>query len=114
MTAKTIDINEFTIKNYIESIRPENIEIRSQIDFGYSFDGNTAELFEIRPMWNNQKEIQNLPFAKIKFYNSKQLWSLYWMRASGKWELYDPFPNSTHLEKLINILKEDKHGCFFG
>ncbi len=41
-------------------------------------------------------------------------WNLYWMRASGKWELYDPFPESTHLGKIIEIINEDKHGCFHG
>jgi hypothetical protein len=36
------------------------------------------------------------------------------MRASGKWEIYEPFPESTYLDKIIEIIKEDKHACFFG
>jgi hypothetical protein len=36
------------------------------------------------------------------------------MRASGKWELYEPFPESTYLDKIIEVIKEDKHGCFLG
>jgi hypothetical protein len=36
------------------------------------------------------------------------------MRASGKWELYEPFPKSTHLDKILEVIKEDKYGCFFG
>ena len=114
MTKAPIDINESTIKKYIESIRPENLEIRAQIDFGYSYDGKIAEIYEIRPLWDNLTEIQNTPFAKIRFYKSKQLWNLYWMRASGKWKLYEPFSESTHLDEIIDIIKDDKHGCFFG
>jgi hypothetical protein len=114
MTKTTIDINETTIKKYVESIRPESSEIRDQLDFGYSYDGKITEIYEIRPLWNNPKEIQNIPFAKIRFYKSKQLWNLYWMRASGKWELYEPFSESTHLDKIIEVIKEDKHGCFYG
>ena len=38
MTNSTIDINESTIKNYVESLRPENLEIREQVDIGYSYD----------------------------------------------------------------------------
>jgi hypothetical protein len=36
------------------------------------------------------------------------------MRASGKWELYEPFSEATHLEEIIEIIKEDKNGCFYG
>ncbi len=114
MKKTTIDINESTIKKYVESIRPESIEIRAQLDFGYSYDGKTTEIYEIRPLWNNPKEKQNTPFAKIRFYKSKQLWNLYWMRANEKWELYKPFSESTHLDKIIEAIKDDKHGCFFG
>jgi len=48
----TIDINESTIKRYAESIRPENLEVRAQIDFGYSYDGKIAEIYKIRPLWD--------------------------------------------------------------
>lgn len=114
MKKEVIDINEYTVKKYVESLRPEDLEVRKQLDFGYSYDGQFIELFEIRPVWNDPDKIQNLPFAKIRFYKSKQLWKLYWMRASGKWELYEPFPSSTHLTKIIDIIREDKFGCFYG
>src|SRR5665811_135914 len=114
MTKTTIDINESTIKKYVESKRPDNQEIRAQLDFGYSYDGKIAILYEIRPFWNNPKEIQNIEFAKIRFYKSRQVWNLYWVRASLKWELYEPFPESSRLEKIIEIIDEDKYGCFYG
>jgi len=114
MTKRIIDINEFTIKKYVESLRPESLEIRAQLDFGYSYDGKIIEIYEIRPIWNDKTKIQNIPFAKIRFYKSKQLWHLYWMRASGKWELYEPFSESTYLEKIIEVIEEDKYGCFYG
>jgi len=114
MTKRIIDINESTIKKYVESIRPEDLEIRTQLDFGYSYKDGIAEIYEIRPLWDNPKEIQHHSFAKIRFYKSKQLWNLYWMRASGKWELYTPFSESTYLDKIIEVIKKDEHGCFYG
>jgi len=114
MTNKTIDINESTIKKYVEFLRPENTEIREQVDIGYSYDGKVVILFEIRPDWNDKKKKQQFNFAKIRHYKSRKEWNLYWMRASGKWEIYEPFPESTHLEKIIDVIKEDKHSCFFG
>ncbi|NKI25511.1 DUF3024 domain-containing protein [Arenibacter sp. 6A1] len=110
----TIDINESSIKNFIESLRPEDPDIRKKLDFGYSYDGKTAILYEIRPFWDNPEEILNIEFAKIRFYKSRKEWNLYWMRASGKWQLYGPFPKSTYIEKIINVIKEDEYGCFFG
>ena len=65
MKNTAIDINESTIKKYVESLRPKDKEIRKQLDFGYSYDGKVAILHEIRPFWNNPKEIQNIEFAKI-------------------------------------------------
>ena len=114
MTNSTIDINESTIKNYVEWLRPENLEIRKQVDIGYSYDGKTIILFEIRPDWQDQKKKQKFEFAKARYYKSRKEWNLYWMRASGKWEIYEPFPESSHLDKIIEIIKEDKHSCFFG
>jgi hypothetical protein len=114
MTNKTIDINEFTIKKYVESLRPEDPEIRKQVDIGYSFDGKIVLLFEIRPRWDDPKKIQQIEFAKIRYYKSKKEWNLYWMRANEKWELYKPFPVSTHLGEIIEIIKKDTHGCFYG
>ncbi|NPA69131.1 MAG: DUF3024 domain-containing protein [Chlorobi bacterium] len=111
---KVTDINELTIKKFTESLRPENPEIRSQLDFGYSYNGQTAEIYEIRPVWDNLSKTVKLPFAKIRFYKSAQLWKLYWMRANGKWELYEPFPESTHLDKIIDVIKQDEYSCFFG
>ncbi len=114
MGKNAIDINESTIKKFIESLRAEDPEIRKKLDFGYSYDGKIAILYEIRPIWDDPKEIQNIEFAKIRFYKSRKEWNLYWMRASGKWELYEPFSKSTHIGKLIKVIKEDNHCCFFG
>jgi len=109
-----IDINESLIKKYVESLRPDDLKIREQLDSGYSYDGKKFILYEIRPVWMHPGEIQHIEYAKIRYYKSRQEWNLYWMRASGKWELYEPFPESTHLEKMISIIKEDKYACFYG
>ncbi len=114
MPNRLVDINQSTIEKYVESKRPDDPEIRKELDLGYSYEGQIIELFEIRPVWNNPKEIQHIPFARIRFYKSRKLWNLYWMRASGKWEAYEPLPSSTYLAKIIEIIEEDKHGCFYG
>lgn len=114
MVNKTVDINESLISQYIESIRPEDPEIRKQLDMGYSYKNQLFVLFEIRPDWLNPDKKEQIDFAKIRYYKTQKIWKLYWARASGKWELYEPYPEASHLSQLIEVIKKDSHGCFFG
>lgn len=111
---KEISINEIYIKQFIASIRPADAEIRKQIDYGYSWNKNIAILYCIRPFWQNPDEFIQYEFAKIRYTKTTDSWSLYWMRASGKWELYDPQLVESSLQELLAIVKEDEYGCFFG
>ena len=113
MTDRILNINERTIQTFVKKKRPP-IEIRDKLDLGYSFKNNVIELFEIRPIWTKTNEFQNLSFAKIKYIKSQKIWKLYWMRASGKWQSYEPFPEANNLEKLLSIIDEDSYGCFKG
>jgi hypothetical protein len=36
------------------------------------------------------------------------------MRASGAWKLYEPYPESKYLEQILEVIKNDEYGCFFG
>ena len=69
MINKTIDINESTIKKYVESLRPENLEIRKQVDIGYSYDGKTDQPF-LFPLYGKiLKEFKNddFPVTRMRF-----------------------------------------------
>lgn len=114
MKEKEINIIEVYLKNFIEKLRPEDPETRKEIDFGYSWDGKIAYLNEIRPQWNNPDNILHHPFAKIRYYKSREEWNLYWFRASGKWELYEPYPTADTLQELLEVIAADEHHCFFG
>lgn len=109
-----IDINEVIVKNFIETLRPEDLEIRKELDFGYFYDGKSFEIFEIRPRWDKPEEKMNNSFAKFKYVKSKNKWKLYWMRGNLKWDLYEEFPSNVTLENVLKIMNEDKHGCFYG
>jgi hypothetical protein len=83
MTTKAIDINESTIKKYVESIRPDNLEIRAQLDFGYSYDGKIFIIYETRPQCNDPKMIQQIEFVKIRHYKSRMEFIL----DASKWKM---------------------------
>ena len=114
MKNNEIDIHEVIVKNYVESIRPEELEIRKELDFGYSYDGQNFEIFEIRPQYDKPEEILHTPCAKITFVKSKRIWKIYWMRGNLKWDLYEEFPSQVTLENVLQVVNEDKHGCFYG
>ena len=109
-----IDINESTIKGFVDKLRPQDPEIRKKLDFGYSYDGKIVLLFEIRPIWNNPEKLHNMEFAKIRYVKSSGVWYLYWMRASGKWELYEPSPSFDYLQAALSVIEKDQFGAFFG
>jgi hypothetical protein len=115
MEGKTIDTNYAKVESYVKTKRPPK-EIRHQLDLGFKFERNTFEIFEIRPEWNSpdQNDYQKSSFVKFRYVKSRRIWKLYWMRASGKWELYEPFPQSNSLDKIIDCIDADVYGCFYG
>jgi hypothetical protein len=114
MENTTISMVELQFKNFIEEIRPDDEEIRKEVDLGYSWDGQNAVLFEIRPAWNDSGKVLQLPFAKLQYVKTKKTWKLYWMRASGNWEAYKPHPTDADLEALFEVIGDDELNCFFG
>ncbi|MGY0034748.1 DUF3024 domain-containing protein [Pedobacter sp. NJ-S-72] len=105
-------MTETQLKNFIESLKTENQELRLMLDFGYTWDGQSATLYEIRPQWNNPTKILHLEFAKLRFIKTTKIWRLYWKRGSGKWEAYGPHPKNSNLQELLIAIKKDSH-CFF-
>jgi len=114
MEKPPISMIEVQLRSFIESLRPADEEVSKKLDFGYSWDGQTALLFEVRPQWNDPTKILELPFAKLRLVKSSKLWKLYWMRGSGKWEAYEPLPESTDLHKMFTEIQNAAYGCFFG
>lgn len=110
----TISMYEVQVRAFIDSLRPSDQEVRKKLDFGYLWDGQSVILFEKRPKWNIPEESQQSPFAKIRYMKSSKIWKLYWQRASGKWELYEPHPENSNLQDLLSDIKKDVYHCFFG
>ncbi len=109
-----IDFNERIVKQFVEALRPEDIEMRKKIDFGYSYQNNAFELFEVRPSWSNPNEKIKGYFAKFKFVKTQQVWKLYWRLSNGKWTTYGPLEETKDLFEVFEEIKKDPYNCFFG
>lgn len=89
-------------------------QYKAELSFEYRITGHDVLILEIRPMWNNPQEKTELSVAKLKFNRTKNLWQLYWKRASGKWLKYGEHPESKDLSRLVDEIDQDSFGCFFG
>lgn len=88
--------------------------VRNQLRYKYRVEGLDVYIAEDRPRWDKPEEWLAMDFAKLKYIGKNKIWKLYWKRASGKWELYQPNSESKNLENLLRTIKEDRFGCFFG
>lgn len=112
-TGSVINFFEKEIPHYVSKMRPP-IPIRNEFDIGFSFSDQTLELFEIRPRWNDKTIIDHISFARTKYVKSQGAWKIYWMRASGRWELYPEKPMVKTLNEFFTLVEEDAYGCFKG
>ena len=98
---------------FIEKRRPP-VHIRPKLDIRADINGSEVVIYHLRPHFQDPKKILELPFAKTKWVDSHQVWRLYWMRASGKWNAYEPFPEAKTIEAILAEVDRDPYGCFFG
>jgi len=98
---------------WMEENRPP-ANIRSQLDLGYRITGQSVELFEIRPAFQRPSEQHEGAIAKATWNERRGVWNIYWQRADLKWHVYEPVKAVGTLQLFLNIVKEDKHACFFG
>ncbi|NMM08151.1 DUF3024 domain-containing protein [Polaromonas sp.] len=114
-----MDLREFEKKAqkaldvFLRNHRPPP-HIRPQLHLGGRMNGQSKELFGIRPRLGKPENKLELPVAKATYVKTRVLWNVYRQRAELKWHRYDPAPQVASLEKLLSLMGEDEGGCFFG
>jgi hypothetical protein len=88
--------------------------MRDRLDIGYRIAGQSVELFEIRPDWQDPTRKMETPVAKATFVRTRNVWRVFWMRRDLKWHGYDPNREVVSLEAFLNVVDRDEYGCFFG
>ena len=88
--------------------------LRDKLYFDYDLAGQVITLVEVRPQWNDPKIIHRRGFARIRWIKTSKVWRLYWMRATLKWESYEPMKEARHLDAIIKVIENDDYCCFFG
>ena len=104
---------EKALKEYVDKHRPP-AHLRSKVDLSYRVTGQSVEVFEVRPLWNNPTKIIEESVAKATYVKSQKLWKVYWQRADLKWHRYEPYPEATTLEEFLSVVEQDEYACFYG
>ena len=105
--------NLAALKGFLNRRRPPE-DIRPMLDIGYALVGQTVDLFEIRPDWQDNSATRHTPVARIRYIRSKVPWRLAWLRSDLKWHAYEPSPEHESLQDALAGVDEDAHCCFFG
>jgi hypothetical protein len=104
---------ERDLTRFMERRRPP-AHIRPELDLGYRFDGQSVEIFEIRPDWKDRTIKGETPVAKATYVRTKNHWRVFWMRRDLKWHGYEPNQEVRSLEEFLAVVDRDDHCCFFG
>ena len=80
----------------------------------YRIKAHEVLLYTRRPLWDNPDEEIELGVAKFKYQRTTNTWHLYWLRASLKWNGYEPFPVAASIQELADEVQVDPYGCFWG
>jgi hypothetical protein len=105
--------HEKILNAYLEKNRPPEY-IRNELDLGIRQEGQSVEIFEIRPRWDNPQEKMENPIAKATYVKNQAIWKVYWQRADLKWHLYEPHPKVKSLDEFLKVVEADEYACFFG
>ena len=100
------------LRAFIETLRPP-APARKELDFGFLIDGQSVELFEVRPVWNNPEQQLERSVAKATYVKRHNHWKVYWQRADLKWHAYEPMPSVPTLKRFLTLVEEDPHTCFW-
>ena len=99
--------------DYIANHRPPEA-IRNKLDLGWRLEAQSVYLFEIRPQWDNKSIIRQHDYAKATWVETKKQGNIYWLRANGKWNRYEPLEWTANLKRFLLEVEKDPHHCFKG
>ncbi len=101
-------LSELERKQIANALEPMLVRRGNVVKSGSSafrLQGNEVVLFTHVPSFRNPAQEIEIPVAKFKRVNTTGFWHLYWMRASGKWQGYEPLAQAESFQALAARLK---------
>jgi hypothetical protein len=89
-------------------------KVSAVLQIGHRVEGSAVVLFESRPRFQKRDEWGEHPVAKFRYVKSRSQWQLYCMMHDLKWHRYEPLPDSPDVATLIEEVRRDPTGIFWG
>ncbi len=109
LTKKRVEI---LLTDFCEKRVPPHV--RNQVKLTFEFRGNSATLFEARPVWNDPTRWTHTPVAQFRLDPGSLEWSLYCCDRNSKWHLYQGANPTSALETLLSEVDRDPTRIFWG
>lgn len=104
---------EKLVAEFVERRRPP-AHLRAKVDLAFRIAGQSVEIFELRPAWQDENRITENAIAKATYNKRKKISKVFWQRADMKWHGYPPHPEAASIEEFLDVVQADTHNCFFG
>jgi Protein of unknown function (DUF3024) len=104
---------ETAMDSFIARRRPP-VNLHEKVDLTYRLSDSEVVIFELRPRWNEPKEIIEENIARAKYVKARDIWKIYWQRADLKWHPYPPKDEVNDISDFIAEVDADPNGCFWG
>lgn len=93
---------------------PADPAVRNQLRIGFRGESRSVVLFVSRPGFLPPHAWHEEPVAKFTYVKSTGRWKLFCMFRDLKWRGYEPFPESRELAPLVDEVRRDPTGIFWG
>ena len=92
------------------------LEARDKIHYEIDLGNRTITVLECRPPWREDfgPEWTRLPICRLRYTKIRNEWSLYWRDRNLKFHEYDLAKPTPHIDDLIEEVKRDPTGIFWG
>ena len=91
---------------------------RHQVFVEAQIEGHTVDVVERRALWDREdapeSEWAASPVARFRYVTGRKVWQLYWRDRNLKWHLYQPLPESSFVQHLIDEVDHGGNPIFWG
>lgn len=84
-----------------------------RLRYVYEFQTSAALLIEQRPSFMNPNDWVSRPIAKLRYSEARNMWSLYWSDANGKWHRVSDTKAATDIRAALRFVISDPTGVFW-
>ena len=113
LTPHQLEQISLMMNEFVAAHRPPP-EVRSQLDLGWRSEGQSVVLYDLRPIYTREHEVAHYDFAKATWVQAQKHWKIFWLRANGNWNGYEPLLTAGNLKRFLLEVEKDPYGCFKG